>query len=416
MLYLFLLVFTTAIGLCIIPELIKKITYTPSTYPFVYYSSILKDLCFVDYKDKKTPLRDTQGKIYTTAEFDSVMPLLNYRQRMTDGTLPDSLEGLEITPPIIMSKNVTFKSYPSKFNTPNVGLYIMFESMPKRVGLELPDDVFRFDKKIEFINNLSNTIDKTKSQKFQDALDKKGYTFPSQWVEGNMNPRKRYDEGYFSLDDKSQLYHIKMVNDRPYVSNTGVGDSIKIAKFSMYEAGDKRFYGFLFDKEGYIYILGYDEGLYNIQKLDIPSIDINSDEVLIMGNLLYWTVSITNDKGKNVYALKTSTLERVQNLFLPRIEGKWDKISNGLFPAYITLTDNSSDYIYPTIIFTSYKALLFNLFLAIIVLVFPNARKEKAFQFIYVLLTGIAGLLAILILPEWCKRKRRKQLKLISKQ
>lgn len=402
--------FTTIIGMCAIPALVRKATYTPDNYPFVYYSSVLKDLVYIDYKNKKTPMTDRQGKVYTTAEFDSVMPLLNYRQRMVDGTLPDSIEGLAITPPIVMSKSITFKSSPSKFDAPNVGLYIMFESTPKRIGLELPDDVFRMKNDIEFINDATNTVDEAKSQKFQKALDKAGYTFPAQWVEGNMNPRKRYDEGYFSLDSKSQLYHIKMVNGNPYVGNTGVGDSIEVSRFSMYESGDKRFYGFLFDKTGNIYIIGNDEGKYQLEKLDIPAIDTSNDELLIMGNLLYWTVSVTNSKGKDVYALKASTFEQVEKLSIPRVEGRWDKVSAWLFPIYITLTHENSDFIYPQVSFTGYYAFLVNLLLSIVMALFiPNSPKKKILQSLYVLITGIPGLIALLILPNISTRKLKKR-------
>ena len=404
--YILLLILTTLAGMCILPALTKKITYTPNDYPFVYYSEILKDLCFVDYKNKQTPLTDGEGKTYTTAEFDSVMPLLNFRQRMVDGTLPDSIDGQEITPPIVMSRSVVYKFTPAKFNTPDLGLYILFESMPKRVGLELPNDVFRMTDKIEFVDNLSNTLDTKKSELFQKELDKKGFQFPAQWVSGNMNPRKKYDEGYFVLDNNAQLFHLKMVNDRPYVSNTTIGDSIDIENFSMYESGDKRFYGFLYSKQGDIYIIGYDEGKYNMQKLDITPIDLENDEILIMGNLLYWTVTVTKADKQEIYALDTKTLTRVQNVEIPRTIGKWDTVSKWMYPAYITVSHPNTDYIYPKVTFTGYYAFIINLILgAVFAIVLPNPRKKRILQFIYIAITGIPGLIALLLLPNFSTKK-----------
>lgn len=388
--------------MCVLPALTKKITYTPNDYPFVYYSEILKDLCYVDYKDKQNPMKDGCGKSYTTAEFDSVMPLLNFRQRMVDGTLPDSIDGKELTPPIIMSKSVIYKYSPSKINTPNIGLYIMFESMPKRVGLELPDDVFRMKQSIEFIDNQSNTVNIEKSNLFESELNKKGFSFPVQWVSGNMNPRKKYDEGYFVLDDKSQLYHLKMVNNRPYVSNTGIGDKIDIANFSMYEAGDKRFYGFLFSKQGEIYIVGYDEGDYNFQKLDIDPIDINNDEILMMGNLLYWTITITKPDGEKIYALDNESLQCVQSIEIPRTPGRWDKVSQWIYPIYITTSHPNNDYIYPQVNFTGYHGFIFNAILGLLFAVLvPNPFKKRILLFVYIAITGIAGLIALLLLPKF---------------
>lgn len=404
--YIVILIFVTLIGMCAIPSLCKKITYSPDDYPFVYYSSILKELCYVDFQNKETPMRDGAGNLYTTAQCDSLMPLFNFRQLMVDGRLPDSIDGHEITPPILMSKSIIYRYSPAKFKTPDLGLYIMYESMPKRVGLELPDDVFRMKDKIEFIDNASNTVNSQKSETFQQALNKAEYAFPTQWISGNMNPRKRYDEGYFCLDNNQQLFHVKMVNGRPFVRNTHIGDSIHIEGFTMYEAADKHFYGFLFDKTGNSYIIESDEGKYKALKLDIPPIDLENDEIMIMGNLLYWTVSVTSKRGKDVYALKSETLECLEKVSLDRIPGKWDNVSTWLFPAYLTFEHNNSDFIYPRITVTGYKAFAINLVLALIFgLAIPNPNKKRLFNFLFVLLTGIAGLIALLILPNFSTKK-----------
>jgi len=389
-----------------IPSLCKKITYSPDDYPFVYYSSILEELCYVDFGNKETPMRDGSGNLYTTAQYDSLMPLFNFRQLMTDGRLPDSISGHEITPPILMAKSIVYRYSPTKFSTPDIGLYIMYESMPKRVGLELPDDLFRLTDKIEFITNATNRVNEDKSRMFQQALEKAGYSFPAQWVSGNMNPRKRYDEGYFSLDNDSRLFHIKMVNGRPFVRNTHVGDSIDIEGFTMYEANDKRFYGYIYDKAGNIYIIESDEGKYKAIKLDISPIDIKNDEVMIMGNLLYWTVSVSTKEGKDVYGLKTETLECLQKIHMDRTPGKWDNVSKWLFSAYLTFEHNNTDYIYPRLTFTGYKALVTNLLLALIIGLFvPNPNKRRIFNFVYILFTGIAGLVALLLLPNFSNKK-----------
>lgn len=398
--YYTILILTTLIGLWMIPSLVKKATYTPDSYPFVYYSDGLKELAIIDYKDKKTPLTDLKGNKYTTAQFDSLMPLLNYRQLMADGRLPDSIEDQAITPPLLRSKTVVFKYGPAEMQTPESGLYILFESMPKRVGLEMPEDVFRMKNKIEFIDVNTNTINEEKSNLFQQVLEKEGYNFPSKLVVGNPNPRKAYDEGHFCLDAKGNLFHMKMVNGRPFVRNTHVGDSLNIAYFSILEVSDKRFYGFLFSKQGNIYIVESAEGKYKPLKLDIPPINLNKDQISIMGNLLYWTVSVTTSAGRNYYGLKTETLEKIAEYSIDRKENKWDKVSAWLFPCYITLQQPDSDYIQPQVHFTGIWAIVINVLLAIII-IFVSSRttKKKIFNSLYVLLTGIAGFIAILILP-----------------
>lgn len=408
--YLSIIILVTLMGMYGIPYLCKKATYSPDDYPFVYYSSILKELCYIDFQNKETPMRDSSGNTYTTAQFDSLMPLLNFRQLMVDGRLPDSISGHEITPQILMSKSVMFRHSPSKLQTPELGLYLMYESMPKRVGMEIPKDVFRLTDKIEFIDDETNSINEEKSRIFQQALEKVGFSFPAKWTSGNMNPRKRYDEGYFTLDNNKQLFHIKMVNDRPFVRNTHIGDSIDIEAFTMYEASDKRFYGFLFDKTGNVYIIEGDEGKYKTVKMDMPPIDMDNDEFMIMGNLLYWNVSVTTLHGKNTYALDVETLKCIEKVSIERTPSKWDKISEWLFPVYLTFEHNNTDYVYPRFTMTGYKAFIVNFVLALIVGLFlPNPNKKKLFGFVYILLTGVAGLIALLILPDFTIKKISKK-------
>lgn len=408
--YIIILIVATLLATWAVPFLTKKLTYKPDEYPFVHYSSILKELCFIEFKNKTNPLHDKSGNVYTTAQFDSLMPLLNFRQLMADGNLPDSIDGHEINPQILRAKSVVFHHGPEDIYTPSLGLYIMFESMPKRLGIEIPNDVFRMKDNIQFINPDINTVNKDKSALFEKALNKEGFQFPAQWIAGNMNPKKPYDEGYFCLDDKGQLFHLKMVNNRPFVRNTHCGDSIDIAYFAMQEVGDKRFYGYLFDKQGHLYIIESQEGKYKPLKLDIDPIDIKNDKIMIMGNLLYWSVSITTPYGEKYYALETESLRQVDNYSVERTLSKWDSVSKWLFPFYFDVSHENNDYIYPCIIFTSYYAIILNFVLAIIVLLFvPNTRNRKIFNSSYILITGIAGFIALLILPGFLRKQYKKE-------
>lgn len=400
------LIFITTISLWMIPSLIKKSTYSPDNYPFVYYSSIMKEICMVEHGNKEYPLRDLKGNTYNTAEFDSLMPLLNYRQLMANGTLPDSLEGIEITPQLLRAKSVMFRFRPREIETPSKKLYTLFESMPKRVGLEMPEDIFRFDSHIEFINAESNEVDQAKSALFEAELKKRGYTYPTQWAIGNPTTRKPYDEGYFSLDHTGKLFHLKMVNGRPFIRDTRVSENLDIAHFSMLESSDKRFYGFLFDKAGHTYILEGGDGKYTPVKLDIPAINLNEDQLLVMGNILYWTVSVTTPTAKEVYALNAQSLERVAEHTLLRQPGLWDKTAHFILPYYFTFESKNSDYIYPRIVFNSAIALLFNLILALVMYLVYLKRlpmKERIFKSLFIVITGIAGLLVVVLLPHFRK-------------
>jgi hypothetical protein len=398
--YIIILLFITLIGMWAVPALVHKATYTSDQYPFVYYSTVLKDIGLIDYKNKKFPMEDLKGNKYNTAQFDSLMPMLNYRQLMTDGKLPDSINGQKITPQILRAKSVVYRYRPSEINTPGNGLYILFETMPKRVGLEIPDDVFRLNNTIEFIDAQTNTLETEKSRLFQQALDKEGFQYPARWLAGNPNPRKPYDEGYFVLDAGNRLFHMKMVNGRPYVKNTKIGDKIQVSHFSMLEVADKRFYGFLFSEQGEIFIIENDGAAYKTVQLDIDPIDMQKDEVILMGNMFDWTVSVVTPLAKKSYALDAETLKRIAEHTIDRTPGKWDAVPRWAFPLYLTPEIPESSYIQPYFHYTGIYGFVINIVLALLVAIFVSGSpKRKIFNVIYILLTGVAGLIALLILP-----------------
>lgn len=401
-----ILILTTLAGMWILPSLLKKATDKPDFYPFIYYSCMLDDLCIIDHSNKTHPMQDTKGHQYTTAQFDSLQPMLNFRQLMSDARMPDSIKGVAITPQAIRIKMVNYKFRPSEIATPPLELYFLFEAMPKRVGLEIPDDVFRIKDKIEFIDDNTNSVNVEKSNKFQTAMQQEGYTFPTQWAVGNMNPRKPYDEGFFCLDAKGELFHLKMVNNRPYFKNTHISDSINVAYFAMLEVSDKRFYGFLYSKEGDMYIIENEAGGYKTMKLDIDPIDLKQDQILVMGNLFDWTVSVTTPDAKKTYALDAVSLKRVTSYDILRSKSNWETVSEWTLPFYLTFENKFSDYIVPEFHFTAFTAFLANfvLALAIALLRRKTATSKKLFNFVYVLITGIAGFVALLILPPMEKK------------
>ena len=397
--YGLLVVFMAVIGLWAIPELIKTATYSKVQYPFGYYSSIEKKLMFRELDGRKDKLHDDEGKLYEDKAFDLALPLLNYRQLTLNGEMPDSIDGFKIEPQQVRVKQVFYRYSPKNKNMPQTGLYIMYESLPKKGKLESPGDLFRLKDGIEFIDAESNTVNREKSRKFQDALLKAGYTFPAQWTAGDLNIRKPYDEGYFSLDAKGQLFHIKMVNGRPFVKNTLLDPQIEPAFFAMEEPSDKRFYGFLFDKKGNVYILEEAGGKYHPRQLDIAPVDLDADDLSLMGNFLYWTFTVQNASGKHYYALKTETLEKVRCNYVEAPANKWDVIAGKLFPFYLTFRSPNSEYIAPKLHFTTPLALLTNVLLALaFAFVFRGrAAKQRIFDVVFVLVFGIAGAGAALL-------------------
>ena len=395
--YLLIVLLVTLIGLWAIPELIKTATFSRPQYPFGYFSSVHQKFFFRELDKKaENKLHDDEGTAYSDKEFDAALPLLNYRNLTLNGEMPDSVDGVKIEPQLLRTKMVNFRYTPRYKNTPEIPLYIMYESLPKKGSLESPGDLFRLKDRIEFIDAETNTLKTEKSKQFEDALTKAGFVFPSQWNVGDLNIRKPYDEGYFSLDAQGRLFHIKMVNGRPFVRNTRLDPQIEPVFFSMVEPSDKRFYGIFFDQKGYCYLL---EEEYHPLRLDIDPVDLEKDDVSILGNFLYWTVFIQKEDGRHYYALKTETLEKVRYSFVEAPDNKWDAVAGKLFPFYLNFQKSGSDYIAPQLYFTTFTAWITNILLALLFVFISPKRpvRMKIFSGVYVVIFGIAGAVALLL-------------------
>lgn len=391
------------IGLCIvllswiIPALFQIATDSVSRYPFTYYSSVIHKFCFLDMENDQVRGRDTDGNTYSDKEFDRVLPLFYYRQLAMDKTLPDSIEGVAVDIPTISRNTFFFRYRPKDIHTPVIALYPMFESFSGKVNIENPDDMFRLKNRIEFIDIKSNRVNKEKSDYFQQALEKNGFVFPARWVSGIPNNRKNYDEGYFVLDDQNQLFHIKMVNGKPFVKDTKAGDSIQVLAMLPIDVENRSMYGFLFDTNHNFYYLSTDQ--YRLVKI-LEGVNPQQDRISIMANPLYWNVAKETKEGESVYALRNQTMEQVDHLFRPAILSTWDKIHSYLFPFTIQFQQSDSAYIYPRVSSYNFKSLGLNLILAVLVLIGyrKQTSKQKYGYAGIVLVTGIAGFIATVVL------------------
>ena len=121
-----------------------------------------------------------------------------------------------------------------------------------------------------------------------------------------------------------------------------------------------------------------------------------------MGNILYWNIGVITPESKTYYALTTENLNNIAEYKVNKEKDKWDNISPWIFPYYIQLEADNSDYIYPRLTLLSYKGFILNLLLALCIFFLRRTtKKEKLFDSIFVLITGIAGLLSIIILPKF---------------
>lgn len=403
--YVIILVLTTIITSWSIPALVKKMVYESNGYPLMYYSSRLKELCIIDFRETKDVFRDVKGNVYPRSQYDSLLPLLNYRQLAMNGNLPDSFEGHAMDVKVLRSKQVVYRFRPSDVHSPQPKMGVLLEAMPIRGNLSLPGDYFRMDDcEMVFVNSETNSVNHAKSKMFTEELLEKGFEFPAKAFWGNPTVRKAYEEGYFCLDSKGELFHVKMVNGRPFVRNTGVSKQVAVKWFVMREVGDKRFYGYLFGQNGESGIVeSDDDGGYRFVRMDIRPVDIAKDDITIMGNMLYWTVRVCNFEAMDCYGLKTSTLESLSTYHQEKEVGIWDKVADVVFPVILSPASPDNGYIGCYVLHFSAWAWILSVILALLFFVFM--RKRSAFHKNLIVssviaLAGITGIIALLLLPR----------------
>ena len=282
--------------------------------PFTIYSCVIGDFALTQSGEGKGIKRtDLAGNTYTEAEFDSILPMFYYRQLMSDDRLPDSINGVAITPRIIQMESFNFRHSPEDINAPVIGLYPLLESLSGRVDLKMPDDVFRItDKGIEFIDIESNSVKAAKSQLFTEAMSKKGFVFPAKEISGNPTTRKEYDEGYVMLDVKNRLFHVKQVKGKPYVRSIEVPTDITLKHLFITEFKNHKTLAFMADAENHFYVLN--NKTYDIVKVGIPSFNPKTDGMTILGNMFDWTVRVMTEESDSYYAVDANDYSLIKQI------------------------------------------------------------------------------------------------------
>jgi hypothetical protein len=197
------------------------------------------------------------------------------------------------------------------------------------------------------------------------------------------------------LDSNGQLFHVKMVNGKPFVKNTNAGEELNVVWMQTIETSNRRLYGFIFDSQQNVYFLS--DVSYELVKLPIEAFDPATDKMLIMANLFFWNVVVTQDQQRNYTVLDSKTMEPIDGYTELRDLSRWEKIQPWVFPFYIEIKSPQSTFVYPRFLGWSVKALLLNFLFAIGFLVFfrQNRISVKVLKFIFILATGFCGFLAL---------------------
>lgn len=346
----------TLLLLWLLPWFYHFITAKPGGTPFTLYSCVVNDFAYLDFSEAKgVQYKTRNGQVYTDRQFDSILPLFYYRQLMSDGRLPDTLNGVKLSPQKIGLSNFIFRLSASDLNKKTPPLYPLLESMSGRVDLKMPDDVFRMTDRIEFIDMETNTINETKSELFTKTMKTKGFHYPMHTIGGNPTLRKDYDEGWFLTDTLDQLFHLKQLRGRPYFRPVTLPEGLKIRHIFVKEYQNRKFYAFLSDQESNLWVLSNPD--YRLHRLPIGRYNPLTDNIQIVGDLFNWTISIDKPDGEYIYAIHADDYSLCDTLTYPAGESLATTIGRYFFPCELIFTSYDDQYVYPRFRAFSAKAL-----------------------------------------------------------
>lgn len=385
----------------ILPQLYWMAFEKSVSVPFVRYSCTDDDFIIKQSENDEAQWTDTRGNKYKRQEFEKKLPLIFTKQLLISGIMPDSIKGVAIDMHQLAKTNSTFRFKPEFLKGPKQKLFPLFESESGRAKLEIPEDFFRINWRIEFIEAETNTVDEAKSQLFSGVLFKKGFVFPAKSISGLPTTHKSCDEGYLIIDSSDQLFHLKMMEGNPYVRKVELPEGLKFNYIGCVDFNDKKYYAYLFSDQNEIYILTQD--YYELVKLPIEGFDPDNCELQIFGDMFHYNVIIESENHIKDDVLNYSDYKEIdtyENSWLKRSERPAGKIAAAIFPVQIKMSDNNSKFtnFYPE--FSSgFIWIIVNLIFAGLHLLLLARREVKLKKHLIdlgvIALSGIFGFIAV---------------------
>jgi hypothetical protein len=399
----FLVFLLTLVFSWVLPHYFWKAFDVSVRAPRVSYSPVENRFLLLRPESKSVRYVDLNGKEYTREEYERLLPLGNYRQLAASGQMPDSLRGVKLDLKVIAANNLFTRIMAADIGLPQIPLYPLFESQSGRVRVEMPTDFFRIRERMEFLDAETNTVQNEKSQMFTDTLLARGFVFPAKQIAGNPTTRKPFDEGYFVVDAKDAVYHIKMVRGKPYCVKTGIPAVPRILQMFIAETGLREFYGMLVAENNSVSLISYDN--YRLIRLPLTKYDARTCALFFNGDLFFRTVTAQSDRWLETVVTdrEYGVVDSYHEAWPTREETRAGAWAAGIFPFSFHLEDDDSAYVD----FYGQRSgwiALWGLLASVVLLIVSLRLRRKAirdnvFDLILVAVTGIFGFLAVHMIP-----------------
>lgn len=300
-----------ALLLWVLPWLYNLITLKPYSTPFTLYSCTVHDFTSLDRSEGRGfQFIDTKGNVYG----DEAQPTFYASVLASRGALPDTLEGREVTLEEIEQNAVIASSDPKDLNRTLPPVYLLLESVPERLELKDPEDALVSRKgSVDIVEMASNTLREEKTRLLNEALKENGFVYPARYFAGKPSHRKAYDEGYLVTDAEDKVFQLKQINDTVHVRHFPQADGLGVHFMLITEFDNHATLGYLVSADNHLYMLRPDGEVVRTEVVFDP----RKEDLLVVGDLFYYTVKTATEKGEHFWALRSSDFSLVDTLARP---------------------------------------------------------------------------------------------------
>jgi len=403
-------IFLTALSIAVLswflPWLYSIVFPVGVSDPFVAYSPISDSFIVSENRDGKIEIYEIDnasnptGRKFTKEERDSLLPQIYFNQLMAHEKLPDSINGIEITIPLLKHNQWVFSSIPRDINKVGADIYLMMESMPARVDLEDPKEAFRLNGQVEFIDIATNTVNNKSSSRFTDIFESRGFKYPVKRLSANITTRKSYDEGYLMIDNDGTVYHVKMQAGRPYMVKAQLPDGMKAEHVFILENPETKQLGLVTDSNNDLYVFEH-EG-YKFKMLPVGKVNPEVNKISIVKNMFNWIVKISDTNGILWTAIDSNDYSKLGTFKITCEKSTEELIAEYIFPFELSFTSIADCKAFPRIEFLSLHFILLNFALAVTLVIIKRkrSRNEIAISSMTTLIFGIFAFIPLALLND----------------
>jgi hypothetical protein len=339
-----------------------------------FYSAVLRDFMVINFDEKGIKsYEDTKGNTYNDREYAQNLPFMMYRDLIKWGTFPAEVNGVAVKLRDVpgASDYGGMKAKDSDKLKKQIQLFPLFETKGTFIKLEMPTDIFRMNKRIEFLIVADNRVDEAKSKLFTDALVEEGFTFPAKAIYGNPTVRKPYDAGYFIEDANGAFFNLLQENGQPVITKMNLPEGLDVYTFKVQENEDVPYIGMILTSDGGIYhVLKDGFGLVQFQVDE--KFDPKKDDLRYSKDLLSMSLSL-HSEDRNIYYGYNNAYELEKKHIIENyssLSKKAEAVQNTIFPfvTKMSIPEVHGSYLHMKLSDKPYNALLFSGVLALIYL------------------------------------------------